>query len=155
MAARKRTKKTKIRQIQFNDSNLFPIVEWDPHESQFKLQAVSAHSYFVKRGVYRYCEKLAQMWNERELAITINTVKPVKDEDNLHRDVESVDDDEENVEDDEEPDDEYNEINVNIDDNATVNKHLSPPFQIHYDPELMKSLIKELRDEIQEIQHHY
>jgi len=120
-------KKVEIREVQFIDSNLFPIFEWDPYEAELRVAANSAHSYFIKRGVYRYCDKLAQMWNERELALTIQPTKPLDDEDDLQPDVKDDDN--------------------NKNDSIAINHHLSPPFHVRYDRRQMRILINELLQE--------
>jgi len=135
-------KTDKIREVQFNDSNLCPIFEWEQNGESLLQVASSTHDFFIKRGVYCYCEKLAQMWNEREIALTIKPAQPIKDEDNFQ----SEDDEawESN-----EDGDVNDQVKFNDDHNMQKYSHLSPPFLVNFDRIHMRYLMSDLQNEIE------
>jgi len=127
-------KKAYIREVEFKDSNLFPIIEWRLNiDNQLSMVANSAHEFCVKYGVYRFCERLAQMWNDRELALTIQSTKPMKDEEDVHG---SEDDD----------DDEMKVADEN--ERKTVYNHFSPPFNVEFDEISMDDVMQCIDAEI-------
>ena len=137
------TKKVEeIREVEFSDPNLFPIFEWEPRNGTIRMTANCAHDFCDKRGVYRYCEKLSQMWNAREMALTAKSDKPIKFECDFEGDEDDADvDDEDNMS-------ESDADQIDSPDQVNKWRHLSPPFAVRFDPLLQRELIDIIEKEL-------
>lgn len=113
-----------VRLMTFTDPDMWPVVEWEFMQSRF-YAASSLHQYLLKRGAYRYYDKLHTMWDQRATNIVCQSADPVRDEHDFRLD-------------------EYGD-----DDDECVDPHpsLAPSILVRFSKPHMKSLIEEQFDE--------
>lgn len=69
------------REVMFTDPNLWPVVQWEHHQSNLSFEAPNMHQFCLERGVYRYCEKLSMVWDKKAASIDQDDEDEASDDD--------------------------------------------------------------------------
>lgn len=111
-----------VREIVFTDPNQWPILQVEAYQHSIWMEAPNMHRFCIDNGVYRYCDMLNAMWDQRAAD---QSSRPLQDENDLTR----CDNNSEDLQFDQHP-------------------SFAPTFDINFSDEHMIPLLQELRDQM-------
>lgn len=116
-----------IREGVLSDPNQWPVMNWNRDQNEMSIEASNMHEFLLKHGVYRYCERVSAMWDDRAVTKSIiDSCDEVSDQE---------DDDEMS----------YSDVDQRIIDKYA---RFAPSFQIHFSEKYMNRVMQVLLDQI-------